>query len=85
MTGVRPGCRLLDVAQRPQLLEFFRRDRLCLPISGHRLNQHWFLDLENARTKIEHWRNDCNMFRPHRTIGDLAPLEFLLSGAEATG
>jgi hypothetical protein len=25
------------------------------------------------------------MFRPHRTIGDLAPLEFLLSGAEATG
>jgi len=49
------------------------------------LNQHWFLDLEDARSKIEHWRNDYNMFRPHGTIGDLTPLEFLLSCSEAAG
>jgi putative transposase len=35
------------------------------------LNQHWFLDLADARSKIEQWRNDYNMSRPHGAIGDL--------------
>ena len=43
------------------------------------LNQHWFLDLEDARDKIERWRMEYNGFRPHGAIGDLTPLEFLVS------
>ena len=44
-----------------------------------------YLDLEDARSKIEYWRNDYNMFRPHGAIGDLTPSEFLLSCLEASG
>ena len=49
------------------------------------LNQHWFLDLDDAVEKIERWRVDYNMFRPHGATGDLTPLEFLLNCREATG
>ena len=41
------------------------------------LNQHWFLDLDDAREKIERWRIDYNIYRPHGAIDDLTPLEFL--------
>ena len=49
------------------------------------LNQHWFLDLDDAMEKIERWRVDYNTFRPHGAIGDLTPMEFLLSCREASG
>lgn len=42
------------------------------------LNQHWFLDREDARNKIEAWRIEYNGFRPHGMLGDLTPLEYLL-------
>jgi putative transposase len=29
------------------------------------LNVHWFMSLEDARQKIETWRQDYNNFRPH--------------------
>ncbi len=29
------------------------------------LNQHWFLNLEEARKEIERWRIDYNQNRPH--------------------
>ncbi len=29
------------------------------------LNEHWFLSLEDARTKIENWRIHYNEKRPH--------------------
>ena len=35
------------------------------------LNLHWFLSLEDARTKIEAWRNEYNSFRPHQSLDDL--------------
>lgn len=38
------------------------------------LNQHWFLDLDDARTKIELWRRDYNEVRPHSAIGERAPM-----------
>jgi hypothetical protein len=44
------------------------------------LNEHWFLSLEDAKEKIEAWRNHYNEQRPHSSLGYQAPLEYL-SGA----
>ena len=33
------------------------------------LNAHWFLSLEDARSKLEAWRRDYNDVRPHSAIG----------------
>jgi len=41
------------------------------------LNHHWFPDLDDARTKIEDWRRDHNEVRPHSSLGDLTPEEFI--------
>ena len=40
------------------------------------LNTHWFLSLEDARDKIEAWRQDYNESRPHTSLGYLTPLEY---------
>ena len=40
------------------------------------LNTHWFLSLEDARGKIETWRQDYNEFRPHSSLNNLTPYEF---------
>ena len=40
------------------------------------LNAHWFLSFQNAKEKIESWREEYNMFRPHSSLGDLTPLQF---------
>lgn len=40
------------------------------------LNTHWFLSLQDARSKIESWRQDYNHFRTHASIGDITPAEF---------
>ena len=39
------------------------------------LNAHWFLSLEDAREKIEAWREEYNSFRPHSSLGGLTPDE----------
>jgi len=41
------------------------------------LNLHWFLLLDDARQKIEAWRSEYNGFRPHGSLGDLTPNEYL--------
>lgn len=47
------------------------------------LNQHWFLDLADARQLIEEWRVDYNEVRPHSGLNDYSPLEFARqSGAD---
>jgi putative transposase len=38
------------------------------------LNAHWFLTLDDARQKIEDWRNYYNEVRPHGSIGHKAPI-----------
>ncbi|MCL4144477.1 UNVERIFIED_CONTAM: hypothetical protein GTU68_063228 [Idotea baltica] len=40
------------------------------------LNEHWFLDLEDARELIEAWRLDYNTERPHSSLGGKPPSEF---------
>ena len=40
------------------------------------LNVNWFLSIEDAREKIEQWRQEYNEFRPHSSLGDLTPRQF---------
>ncbi len=44
------------------------------------LNGNWFLSLEDARSTFEAWRRDYNEERPHGSLGNLAPNEFVRSG-----
>jgi putative transposase len=40
------------------------------------LNEHWFLSLEDAKEKVEEWRQDYNLNRPHSSLGNISPSEF---------
>jgi putative transposase len=40
------------------------------------LNEHWFLNLTDAREIIENWRIDYNMNRPHSSLEGMTPAEF---------
>jgi putative transposase len=40
------------------------------------LNQHWFLNLNDARRILEDWRNTYNTARPHRALKRLTPQQF---------
>jgi putative transposase len=46
---------------------------------GECLNQHWFRDLEEAREKIETWRQDYNHRRAHSATGVSPPTPVALS------
>jgi len=39
------------------------------------LNTHWFMSLDDARQKIESWRQDYNHFRTHSSLGDVPPAD----------
>jgi putative transposase len=41
------------------------------------LNTNWFLSLEDAREKIEDWRREYNEWRPHSSLDNLSPAEYL--------
>ena len=41
------------------------------------LNQHWFLSLEDAKSKIEAWKDDYNKERPHSSLRNKTPKEFV--------
>ena len=41
------------------------------------LNIHWFESLADAKEIIEAWRDDYNGSRPHSTLKDLTPVEYL--------
>jgi putative transposase len=38
------------------------------------LNTHWFLTLDDARSKLEDWRRYYNEERPHGAIGNRPPI-----------
>jgi putative transposase len=41
------------------------------------LNENWFITLKDAREAAESWRIDYNEFRPHSSLGDLSPLQYI--------
>jgi putative transposase len=41
------------------------------------LNEHWFTSLKDAQEKIERWRKDYNRYRPHSSLGNLSPEEWV--------
>lgn len=41
------------------------------------LNSHWFLSLEDAKIKVEEWRQDYNEIRPHSSLNNQTPKEFV--------
>jgi putative transposase len=47
------------------------------------LNESWFLSLEDAREKVEAWRQQYNKERPHQALGNLSPLEYALAVEKA--
>lgn len=48
------------------------------------LDESWFLSLEDAREKVEAWRQhyNCNGERPHGALGTQAPLEYASSATK---
>lgn len=40
------------------------------------LNQDWFMSLEDAKDKVEKWRIEYNLERPHSALGYKTPSEF---------
>jgi putative transposase len=41
------------------------------------LDQHWFTSLEEAKMHIEAWRQDYNEQRPHSSLNNRTPAEFM--------
>jgi len=41
------------------------------------LNQNWFTTLDDAQETVEAWREDYNQFRPHSSLDDRTPSEFV--------
>lgn len=38
---------------------------------------NWFFSLEDVQEKFDIWREDYNSFRPHSSLGDMSPNEFI--------
>jgi putative transposase len=49
------------------------------------LNTNWFLSLDDARRKIEAWREHYNESRPHTSLGYVPPSEFAQQAARNAG
>ena len=47
------------------------------------LNTNWFMSLDDARRKIETWRQDYNHFRPHSSLEDTTPALFASKFSES--
>lgn len=48
------------------------------------LNAHWFLNLADAREKMEHWRKYYDEERPHGVIGQKPPITLLKHVSETS-
>ncbi len=48
------------------------------------LNASWFLNLNDARIKIESWRCEYNTARPHSALGNKTPAEFAETACPAS-
>lgn len=41
------------------------------------LDQHWFTSLEEAQEQLESWRQEYNEQRPHSSLSNQTPAEFM--------
>lgn len=48
------------------------------------LNVETFFDLSDVREKLEHWRQDYNLVRPHSALADRAPEQFASEWKESS-
>ena len=48
------------------------------------LNANWFINLNDARRKVERWREDYNAERPHSALGYRTPKEYAKTCSELT-
>ncbi|GAB5511083.1 MAG: hypothetical protein Rhims3KO_24840 [Hyphomicrobiales bacterium] len=48
------------------------------------LNAHWFMNLDDAKQKLEAWRRDYNTVRPHSAIDNKPPISLLNCSDVAT-
>jgi putative transposase len=49
-------------------------------VENNSVNKVWSMDfvhLDDARMKIDSWKEDYNFFRPHSSLDDLTPEEFI--------
>ncbi len=46
------------------------------------VNVHQFMSLTDTGEKIQAWRRDYNQVRPHSSLGDLTPSEFIIQGQD---
>jgi putative transposase len=53
-------------------------------LRGERLNANQFLSIDDARRKIDAWWVDYNHHRPHSSLGQLTPSEFIRQGQQRT-
>jgi len=52
-------------------------DPICRSVTRDEcLNVNWFMSLEDAKNKIENWRQDYNYLRPHSSLSDTPPALF---------
>jgi putative transposase len=93
--GTEFTCRVLDewAYRRGVLLDFIHPGR---PVENgfiesfngklrdECLNVHQFLSIADARSKIEAWRTDYNLHRPHSALGNRSPAEYLAKSSAGT-
>lgn len=48
------------------------------------LNANWFINLNDARRKINCWREEYNVERPHSSLGYRTPEEYAKTCSELT-
>ena len=47
------------------------------------LNEHWFLSVTDAQELVDAWREDYNQVRPHSSLGNMTPEEFVQQALDA--
>lgn len=68
---------LLDFIRPGKLVENGYIESFNGKLRDECLNANQFLSIEDARSKIEAWRTDYNLHRPHSGLGNVSPAEWL--------